>query len=165
MTKTATESVTEQRRVVWGGVLVGLGIGGFFDGIVFHQVLQWHHMVSAVYPVNTVAGLELNTLGDGLFHVGAYLFTLTGLFLLGSAARRSHRAWPVGLLIGTLLLGWGLFNLVEGIVDHHLLQIHHVRAGPNQLAYDLGFLAWGALLFFGGWGLVRRGSRRLAARN
>ena len=32
-------------------------------------------MVSAVYPVNTVAGLELNTLGDGFFHVGAYLFT------------------------------------------------------------------------------------------
>lgn len=155
--------MTEQRRVVWGGILVGLGIGGFFDGIVFHQVLQWHHMVSAVYPVKTVAGLELNTLGDGFFHVGAYLFILTGLFLLGSVARRSHRAWPVGLLIGTLLLGWGIFNLAEGVIDHHLLQVHHVRAGPNQLVYDLGFLAWGALLFFGGWGLVRQGLQRLTA--
>lgn len=84
MTKTANE----QRRVVWGGTLIGLGIGGFFDGIVLHQVLQWHHMVSAVYPTTTVAGLELNTLGDGFFRIGAYLFTLTGLFLLGSAARR-----------------------------------------------------------------------------
>ncbi len=43
-------------------------------------------MVSAVYPVKTVAGLELNTLGDGFSHVDAYLFTLTGLFLLGCAA-------------------------------------------------------------------------------
>ncbi|MCK1539441.1 DUF2243 domain-containing protein, partial [Bradyrhizobium sp. 176] len=28
------------------GVLLGLGLGGFFDGIVFHQLLQWHHMLS-----------------------------------------------------------------------------------------------------------------------
>lgn len=67
----------------------------------------------------------------------------------------------MGLLIGTLLLGWGIFNLAEGLVDHHLLGLHHVRAGPNQLVYDLGFLVWGALMFFGGWSLVRRGSRRL----
>ncbi len=156
-----TKVNTEYRRVVWGGTLVGLGIGGFFDGIVLHQVLQWHHMVSAVYPVDTVAGLELNTLGDGFFHVGAYLFTLTGLFLLGSVARRTHSVWPVSLLLGTLLLGWGLFNLAEGLVDHQLLRLHHVRAGPNELLYDLGFLVWGALMLLGGWGLVRRGRARL----
>jgi uncharacterized membrane protein len=28
------------------GILFGLGLGGFFDGIVLHQVLQWHHMLS-----------------------------------------------------------------------------------------------------------------------
>jgi len=35
------------------GLLYGLGLGGFIDGIVLHQILQWHHMVSDVsrYPV------------------------------------------------------------------------------------------------------------------
>lgn len=151
----------DRRRVVWGGILAGLGLGGFFDGIVLHQILQWHHLVSSVYPVTTVAGLERNTLGDGLFHGAAYLFTVAGLFLLWSVARRGHEAWPAGLLVGTLLIGWGAFNLLEGTVDHHLLRIHHVRPGPNQLLYDLAFLAWGALMLGGGWLLVRRALARL----
>lgn len=37
-----------------GGLLLGLGLGGFFDGIILHQVLQWHHMLtSAGFPPNT----------------------------------------------------------------------------------------------------------------
>jgi uncharacterized membrane protein len=28
------------------GLLLGAGLGGFFDGILFHQLLQWHNMVS-----------------------------------------------------------------------------------------------------------------------
>jgi uncharacterized membrane protein len=58
-------------------------------------------------------------------------------------------------LIGGALVGWGLFNVVEGVVDHHLLRLHHVRPGPDQLAYDLGFLAWGALMLVVGVVLVR----------
>lgn len=154
---------SDLRRVIWGGVLAGLGIGGFFDGIVLHQILQWHHMVSDVYPVTTVAGLEINTLGDGLFHVATYIFTLTGLFLLWNVARCHHEPWPAGLLVGALLVGWGFFNVVEGVVDHHILQLHHVRSGPNQLAYDLGFLAWGAIMLVGGWTAVRRGVRKVAS--
>ena len=30
-----------------GGLLLGVGLGGFVDGIVFHQVLQWHHVLTA----------------------------------------------------------------------------------------------------------------------
>lgn len=146
----------EQRRVLVGGILAGVGIGGFFDGIVFHQILQWHHMVSSRYPPTSLRLLEVNTLSDGLFHAVAYLFTLTGLFLLWSVARRAHEPWPLRMLIGTLLIGWGLFNLIEGVVDHHLLGVHHVRSGPNQLFYDLGFLVWGAVMLFSGWFLVRR---------
>ena len=26
---------------------------------------------------------------------------------------------------GDLLHGWGTFNLIEGVVDHHLLNLHH----------------------------------------
>lgn len=151
----------DRSRILWGGVLAGLGLGGFFDGIVLHQILQWHHMVSNLYPVTTVLGLEANTLGDGLFHAAAYLFTVTGLFLLWRVARRQHEAWPAGLLVGTLLLGWGLFNVLEGTIDHHILRLHHVRSGPNQLLYDLAFLVWGFLMLLGGWALVRRGLRKI----
>ena len=55
-----------------------------------------------------------------------------------------------------MLVGWGLFNLVEGIVDHHILTIHHVREGAgHQTAWDLAFLAFGALLVIGGCALAR----------
>ena len=60
------------------GILFGIGLGGFVDGILLHQILQWHHMVSSVegYPVDTVAGLEVNTLADGFFHVFAWCAVL-----------------------------------------------------------------------------------------
>jgi uncharacterized membrane protein len=157
-----TESAeTRPGSLTAGGILLGLGIGGFFDGIMLHQILQWHHMVSNVdgYPVTTVAGLEANTLGDGLFHAVTYLCTLAGLFLLWRALARSNGSGSTGVFVGLLLVGWGLFNLVEGIVDHHLLQVHHVRPGNDQLAWDLAFLAWGATMLLGGWLLIRAGER------
>ena len=139
--------------------LLGVGLGGFLDGIVLHQILQWHHMVSATegHAVTTVQGLEFNTLWDGFFHAVAYVFVLAGLILLWNrlqGAGSVARSWRE--VLGWALIGWGLFNLLEGIVDHHLLGIHHVRSGPNQLAYDLGFLALGALLSSAGWLLVSR---------
>jgi uncharacterized membrane protein len=135
-----------------------VGLGGFIDGIVFHQILQWHHMFSEVdgYPSTTVQGLEGNTLWDGLFHAVAYLFVLAGVTLLWHRQRGANTARPWRRVVGWALTGWGLFNLVEGIVDHHLLQIHHVRPGPHQLAYDLGFLALGGLLLLVGWALAQR---------
>ncbi len=49
-----------------GAVLLGLGLGGFFDGIVLHQLLQWHHMgTSAGFPPDSVENLKLNTVWDG----------------------------------------------------------------------------------------------------
>lgn len=138
-----------------GGVLLGLGLGGFFDGIVIHQLLQWHHMVSEVYPPDTLENLRLNTVGDGLFHAATWVFTALGAFLLWSGLRGSHPAWRTSAFIGTLLFGFGLFNVVEGLIDHQLLGIHHVRPGPYQLAYDIGFLIWGAVMLLGGWVLMR----------
>jgi uncharacterized membrane protein len=58
-----------------------------------------------------------------------------------------------------MLVGWGLFNLVEGVLDHHLLGIHHVRSGPQQLWWDIGFLVLGVLLVVGGY-LLQRSARR-----
>ena len=75
------------------GVLLGLGLGGFFDGIVLHQILQWHHMVtSAGHPADTLANLELNTTLDGLFHAATWLFTLAGLIIFWRQASSTTRS-------------------------------------------------------------------------
>jgi uncharacterized membrane protein len=146
------------------GILFGLGLGGFFDGIVLHQILQWHHMVtSAGYPPDSVENLKLNTLLDGLFHASTYVFVVLGLVMLWRAAHRSHLWWSGKLLTGTVLMGFGIFNLVEGLVDHHLLGLHHVNeTAPREqwIYWDVGFLVWGAAMFIGGWRLFKDGKRR-----
>ncbi|WP_193227746.1 DUF2243 domain-containing protein [Aureimonas psammosilenae] len=148
------------------GILFGLGLGGFFDGIVLHQILQWHHMVtSAGYPADTVQNLRLNTLLDGLFHAATYVFVVLGLVLLWRSAHRSHLHWSGKLLGGTLLMGFGLFNLVEGIVDHQILGLHHVNETVPRdqwIYWDIGFLLWGAGMLIGGWMLFRAGKRQTA---
>ncbi len=152
------------RSLVAPGLLLGLGLGGFFDGIVLHQILQWHHMLTSEgsYPATTVAGLEVNTLWDGLFHASTYVFTTVGLVLLARAVAEGA-AWSGRLLLGSALAGWGTFNLVEGVVDHHILGIHHVKADVPVL--DLAFLAVGAVLLVGGLALARRGERDAEARS
>lgn len=142
------------------GILFGLGLGGFFDGIVLHQVLQWHHMLSSWYPIDSIPNLELNTLWDGVFHSATYVFVTLGLFILWRRARRRHLTWSGKLMAGTLLIGWGLFNLVEGVIDHQILGVHHVneRVPREQWLYwDLAFLAWGLAMLIAGWLLVRAG--------
>ena len=159
---------TERRTLNAGSILLGLGLGGFFDGIVLHQMLQWHHMVSNVaqYPVTTVDGLKANTLGDGLFHAATYLFTGAGLFLLWKAMKNPTRSWSTKLLVGLLLMGWGSFNVIEGTIDHELLGIHHVnQTVPRSqwVWWDMAFLVWGAAMLIGGWLLARKGDRQTAA--
>jgi uncharacterized membrane protein len=146
------------RRVQLSGILLGLGFGGFFDGIVFHQILQWHHMVSHVdrYPTNTVAGLEDNTLADGLFHVGTLALTVIGVAILWSARRDIRTWWSTRGFVGLIVAGWGLFNVVEGLINHQILGVHRVKENAgNLLAWDLAFLAWGAIMLAGGWMLYR----------
>jgi uncharacterized membrane protein len=139
--------------------VLGLGLGGFLDGIVLHQVLQWHHILTDTgdHPMDTVAGLEANTLADGIFHLATWLLVMAATVMMVRAWQRREPAPPWRMHAGLLLAGWGVFNLVEGLIDHQLLGLHHVRddlGGP--LGWDLGFLAFGALLVAGGLALARR---------
>lgn len=34
------------------GILLGVGLGGLLDGILLHQILQWHHMLTNVRPID-----------------------------------------------------------------------------------------------------------------
>jgi uncharacterized membrane protein len=140
------------------GIVLGLGMGGFVDGILLHQIMQWHNMGSAVVPPTTMEAMRRNMTWDGLFHAATWLLTLAGVYVLLDAARRGAALPGVGAFTGQLLLGWGSFNLVEGVIDHHLLNIHHVRDMPMHVpAYDWLFLAVGGLGFVAlGWLLARR---------
>jgi uncharacterized membrane protein len=149
------------------GVVLGVGLGGFADGILLHQVLQWHHMLSSSdtanidigsWPVTTVHGLQMNTLWDGFFHTITWLAVLLGLGILYSRITGSRgRIWTSGVLWGWVLVGWGVFNVVEGLIDHHLLGIHHVISGEYQTLADILFLVFGLFLVIGGWLLQRSG--------
>ena len=148
-----------RERLVTAGVLLGIGLGGFFDGIVLHQILQWHHLVSVPTPPDTLENLEHNTFWDGIFHAATWVVTVAGVFVLmaSNGARTQSRGGRI--LVGGMLAGWGGFNVVEGLIDHHILGLHHVRPGPDELLYDLGFLAWGAIMLVIGIALIRRRRR------
>lgn len=156
---TSIAPVEQRRFPIAAGIFFGLGLGGFFDGIVLHQILQWHHMVSSRHPADSVEGLQWNTLWDGLFHATTYVFVVIGLILLWRAAHRRHLAWSNRSLIATLLIGFGLFNLVEGLINHQILGIHHVNETVPRdqwLIWDLGFLASGVILLVGGLAMLAR---------
>ena len=141
------------------GMLLGVGLGGFVDGIVLHQILQWHNMLSSwIAPVDLVS-MKVNMLWDGLFHAATWVFTATGVAMLWRAARRPDVPWSGRAMTGSLLLGWGLFNFIEGIIDHQILGLHHVHPGDGQLAWDLGFLASGLAFAAIGWALIDRARR------
>lgn len=135
------------------GFVLGVGLGGFADGIVLHQLLQWHHMFSTRQPPTTMAAMRVNMWADGWFHAGLWMVTLIGVLLLRADAWREalgDAPLPtVKAFTGQLLQGWGVFNLVEGIVDHHVLQLHHVRDVPVHVPE----LDW-VFLFVGGVGFV-----------
>lgn len=158
--------VSKRDFPILSGIFFGLGLGGFFDGIVLHQILQWHHMLtSAGYPANTLDNLEFNIVWDGIFHASTYLFVVTGLTILWRTARKQHIRWSGKLLPASMLMGFGIFNLVEGILNHHVLGLHHVNETvPQQqwIYWDIGFLVWGAVMVLGGWWLLLGSNHRAA---
>ncbi|AUX44214.1 hypothetical protein SOCE26_056780 [Sorangium cellulosum] len=151
------------RAVKVAGVLFGIGAGGLIDGILFHQLLQWHHLICfSCHPGATIDDVRRNIFADGLFSVVAFGLTVAGVGKLWSALRAGVDHLPGRIFPGAAAVGWGVFNLVEGVIDHHLLQIHHVRPGPGQLGWDLAFLAFGALLVVVGARLMRGAPRPVA---
>jgi uncharacterized membrane protein len=95
-----------RRRALVPGLLLGIGLGGFVDGIAMHQILQWHHMVSDEVTFETLAGLEDNTLADGLFHAATWAVTLAGTLVSVRAWRAGELAPPWRAHLGALLAGW-----------------------------------------------------------
>jgi uncharacterized membrane protein len=148
---------TPARSMSKAGILMGIGLGGFVDGIVLHQILQWHNMLSHQIPPITMENMKINMTWDGLFHALVWVITVIGIFMLWRDSRRGVAMPATVPFLGQLILGWGLFNLVEGLINHQILGIHHVREVPDFLVYDLAFLAIGGVgLILIGWLMMRR---------
>ena len=156
---------TAARQSIVPGIVLGLGLGGFIDGISLHQIAQWHNMGSAVVPPTTMEAMKQNMAWDGWFHVATLVLTVVGIYLLLREARAGTPLPGAGAFTGQLLLGWGIFNLVEGLIDHHLLGIHHVRDMPAHVPlYDWLFLGIGGVgLIVLGWLMSRRAAAHAQA--
>lgn len=149
--------VVKRGPMIAAVTLLGMGLGGFADGILFHQIFQLHNMLSARYPPTSVTNLEITMFWDGVFHAGTWCLTALGLALLWRAFLRGEVERSTRTFVGGLALGWGLFNLVEGVIDHHLLHLHHVTENPDHLVWDLAFLGSGLALSLAGLVLLRGG--------
>ncbi len=144
--------------LIRAGIILGMAFGGFADGIVLHQILGWHHLICVTahcQPVS-IAHLQRQNTQDGFFHLALWLLSLIGTAMLFRAARHTGPAWKGRVLFGSMLAGCGLFNLLEGMIDHQILGIHHVLPGhPHQTLFDMFFLAAGILFFISGVWLIR----------
>jgi uncharacterized membrane protein len=132
----------------WPGVLVGIGIAGTLDEVVLHQILGWHHFYDRSTP-------SVGLLSDGLFHILSTVLLVIGVIQL--VERRRTTPDPPRLALAGILLGAGGFNLYDGTLQHKLLGLHQVRAdAPNNLPYDLAFLAIATTVTLAGALLLRR---------
>ncbi|HSH40283.1 MAG TPA: DUF2243 domain-containing protein [Chthoniobacterales bacterium] len=159
-----TTSTPDHRPLVVAGTFLGVGLGGFLDGILLHQLLQTHNMLSATVPKTSIPNMEINMFWDGVFHSLTWVMTLIGVVLFWKAGKRRESGWSGKVLAGAMFLGWGLFNFVEGVIDHYLLGIHHVAERLGLSAFDHAFLASGVLFIACGW-LAIRSARDARERN
>lgn len=138
-------------------MVLGIGMGGFMDGIVLHQVLQVHEMLSNKIPATTYIGKSINMFWDGIFHFFCMLVVLAGIILMWKLLSRKDIDRAGKLFGGGLLLGWGLFNIVEGLIDHQILKLHNViEFSTDHNTGNFIFLGVSVMMLIIGYVLVNR---------
>lgn len=135
----------QQRRRGPGAIglaagLLGVALGGFFDGILLHQILQWHHLLSGL-DGEPFGDLRVQVLADGIFHLAMYGLAAVGLILLWRA-RDAADAPGAGRRLGIgLLLGFAAWHGLDAVAAHWLIGLHRIRMdSPQPLLWDIGWL-------------------------
>jgi uncharacterized membrane protein len=146
-----------EKALIKAGIVLGLGFGGFADGIMLHQILGWHHVVCSTPDCQpfSVRQLEHQNTQDGFFLLITWIISLTGMVMLFRAARHQVSGWSGRVLSGAMLAGWGLFNFFEGLINHQILGLHHVLPGNHQLLWDMLYLVLGLVFIYAGLHLTR----------
>jgi len=146
------------RRFTAAGVMLGFGLGGFFDGILLHQVLQWHHLLSAV-ETSAVQDIRVQILADGLFHVLMYVVAAAGLWLLFRTRREFAGPGADRRLVAAALIGCGAWHVLDRVLSHWIMGLHRIRMDVDDpLVWDL---VW---FFVFGVGIIAAGSVSASSR-
>ena len=138
----------------WAGIFFGLGAIAFIDETVFHQLLHWHHF----YDKSTLA---LGLISDGLFHAFSWFATVASLFIV--AHLRKLRAWDKRRWLGASVLGAGVFQLYDGIIQHKIFRLHQIRYDVEIFYYDLVWNVLAIFMILIGWGLLKPKQRQVKA--
>lgn len=148
-------------KPIRAGIVIGVGLGGLVDSFLLHMILQWHHMLSNLIPADSIENMHRLMTADGFFDAFNFFVILIGVLLFRNAAAKNRPVPSVVAFLGQMIFGWGLFNTIEGIVDHHLLRLHYVRQVPEYAVYNWTFLIVAGLGFLVlGWFLMRSGKNR-----
>jgi uncharacterized membrane protein len=147
------------RGLLPAAAVLGVGLGGFFDGILLHQVLQWHHLLSLV-PGEALRDIGNQILADGLFHVLMYAVTAAGLWLLWRRRAALREAGAAKRVLGGALLGFGGWNIADVGLFHWIMGIHRIRVDvPDPLVWDIGWLViFGLAVAAAGLLVLKRGA-------
>jgi uncharacterized membrane protein len=141
----------------WAGYTLGFSMSGFFDGILLHQILQWHHLLSGLRSAR-VGDLRTQILADGLFHAVMYLIALAGFYMLYRS--RADLCLPRAgrRLMANFWIGFGVWHVVDAVLSHWVTRIHRVRMdSAYPFAWDLAWLAvFGLVPLALGWWMRRR---------
>ncbi len=159
MAATSALSERARRSLLWTGIILGVGVIGTLDGVVLHELLQWHK-----FYVHTTEFWR--TFIDGMFHFVTAALLFWGALRLWADRDLLSRYGRMRLLWAGILFGMGGFNLYDGTIQHKLLQLHPVREGLDTgqlLPYDLTFNGIALLLLLAG-GLLWRASAARACR-
>lgn len=144
MTDAETYKPIAFTRSYWfAGFCIGLALAGFFDGILLHQILQWHSLLSAL-DGEIFQDLRFRILTDGLFHVVMYVIGIGGLWLLWRTRGQFDSPDSGRRFASTLFIGFGMWHLLDAVLNHWILGLHHIRENDaNWLAWDLAFFTLG----------------------
>lgn len=112
----------------WSGIFFGIGLVTFIDEAIFHQLLHWHHF----YDKSTTS---MGLVSDGILHAFSWFATVLALFMLADLRKRN--VWDKRSWVGALILGAGVFQLFDGIINHKLLRVHQIRYDVDILPYDI----------------------------
>jgi uncharacterized membrane protein len=146
-----------ERAPLTGAFILGFAFSTFFDGILLHQVLQWHHLLSLARG-ELFRDMRVQMLADGLFHVMSYFLAIGGLVLLW----RHRRSEPSDrTILACAVLGFAAWQFVDVILVHWAIGLHRVRVDvPSPLRWDIGWLtAFGLLPLIVGLWLLRKAPR------